>query len=210
MNMKKIKSVLIASVLTVFLLAIQPEVKSQVFYIGFNGGAAYSWFNSPGVNNYVTSSGYGWDLGFFVRYGKRPFYQLGFDWTRSNNDFVFEIKEADFKIEDKVPFHNFDFSVKVGYEIIQKPYFKWSVLGGPFLGRSFLFNSNEFEFSNTDFIKPQYGIIGGTGIQVTNFILSLEYSYHISGLFKPVEADGQTVDFGSKLQIVSVKVGMQF
>lgn len=208
--MNKIKSALIASVLTLFLLSIQVKGKSQVFYIGFNGGASYSWFNSPGLDNYVTSSGYGWDMGFFLRYGKRPFYQVGFDWTRANNDFVFEVKEANFKIEDKVPFHNFDFSVKVGYEIIQKPYFKWSLLGGPFIGRSFLFNSNEFEFSNSDFIKPQFGVNAGTGFQVTNFIFSFEYSYHISGLFKPVEVDGQKIDFGSKLQIVAFKVGMQF
>jgi hypothetical protein len=193
-----------------FLGVLCPEGKAQFFYVGLNGGANYSWFKAPKFSNVISSDGYGWNMGFFLRYGKRPYIQAGFDWTRANNDFVFEVKEADFKIEDKVPFHNFDFSIKVGYEIIQTPYFKWSLLGGPFIGRSLLFNSNEFEFSNTDFKNPQYGLIGGTAFQITNFILSLEYSNHLSGLFKPVEVDGYTIDFGSKLQIISLKLGMQF
>ena len=196
---------------TLFFLAMAiPEGKTQFFYLGLNGGANYAWFEAPKLSNVISASGYGWNMGFFLRYGKTPYLQAGFDWTRSNNTFVFEVPDAGIRIEDKVPFHNFDFSLKIGYEIIQKPYFKWSLLGGPFIGRSLLFNSNEFEFENTDFKNPQYGVIAGTAFQITNFIFSVEYSNHLSGLFKPVELDGYTFDFGSKLQLITAKLGMQF
>ena len=207
MNIKKHIGVLL---LAISLLVMAKVGQSQVFYIGFNTGSAYSWFNSPKFDNAITSHGYGLDLGFYFRYGKRPYYQVGFDWTRSQNNFIFEIKEADFKIEDKVPFNNFDFSFKIGYEIVQTPMFKWKTHAGPFIGRSLLFTSNEFDFDNSDFKNPQYGIIAGTGIQFTNLVIEIEYSYHISGLLKPVDVDGYTVEFGSNLQLITLKVGFQF
>lgn len=210
MNVKKSRYTLISAGFIIVFCFFVTKGTSQIFYLGLNVGPTYSWFDSPKLDNVISSSGWGHDLGFFLRYGRRPYFQAGFDWTRSNNDFVFEAKDIDLRVEDKVPFHNFDFSLKVGYELVQTPYFKWSVFGGPFIGRSLLFNSNEFEFSNTDFVNPQYGFITGTGFQVTNFILSLEYNYHLSGLFKPIELDGVVFDFGSKLQIVTIKLGMQF
>jgi hypothetical protein len=200
-------------------MVFQFEAKSQVFYVGFNAGANYSWFESPTLNYYLpeldtyvpisfSSEGYGWNAGFFLRYGKRPYYQAGFDWSRANNDFNFSA--FDTTLAEKAAFHNFDFSVKVGYEIIQKPYFKWSLLGGPFIGRSLFFNSDLFQFKNSDFKNPQFGVIGGTCFQVTNFNVTLEYSYHFTNLFKPITENGNTYDLGSNLQMITVKVGMQF
>lgn len=210
------KSFLVIVILVAFF---QFESKSQVFYVGFNAGANYSWFESPTLNYYYpgvddpipisfSSAGYGWNAGFFLRYGKRPYYQVGFDWSRANNDFNFGLFDTTFA--EKAAFHNFDFSLKVGYEIVQKPYFKWSLLGGPFIGRSLFFNSSLFQFSNSDFKNPQFGVIGGTSFQVTNFILTLEYSYHFTNLFKPITENNNTYDLGSNLQMITVKVGMQF
>jgi hypothetical protein len=207
----QMKKYLIQLVCVLFFgVVFLPAAKSQVFYIGFQAGPTYSWYTSPPSDIVLSSKGWGHNIGFFLRYGKRPFYQIGFDWTRDDNDFSAEFPEFGVKLEDKVPFHNFDFSVKVGYELIQTPYFKWSVFAGPFIGRSLLFKTNDFDFEKTDFINPQYGLITGTGFQITNFIISFDYNLHLSGLFTPVEVDGFDVDFSGKLQIVSIKVGMQF
>ena len=193
-----------------FSVLFIPTAKAQVFYIGFLAGPTYSWYESPDADINLSTNGWGHNIGFFLRYGKRPYYQVGFDWTRANNEFAFEFPEYDVIISDVVPFHNFDFSVKVGYELVQTPYFKWSIFGGPFIGRSLLFNSNEFNFEKSDFVNPQYGATGGTVFQITNFIISLDYNLHLSGLIKPVEVDGFEIDFSSKLQILSIKVGLQF
>ena len=202
-----IRIIIIAGFLGIFL----PEkdgLKGQVFWLGFNGGATYSWFDSPKVDNLVTADGYGWNLGFFAKYGKRPFYQLGLHWTRAQIDMKLNLAE-DYVIEDKVPFHNFDLHMKVGYEIIRRPIFKWHVNAGPFIGRTFLFSSDVFEIERNDMQNPQFGFIGGTGIQYMNFILDLDYQYHLSELFKGDEED-LGVDFGSHLQHISLKVGFQF
>jgi len=217
--MKKTILTKAAIILVVLMMAFQIEGKTQVFYVGFNAGANYSWFESPTINYYVpeldtyvplsfSSAGYGWNAGFFLRYGKRPYFQLGFDWSRANNDFNFSA--FDTTLSEKAAFHNFDFSVKVGYEIVQKPYFKWSLLGGPFIGRSLFFNSSLFQFSNSDFKNPQFGVIGGTCFQVTNFNLAIEYSYHFTDLFSTIKENGNTYDLSSNLQMITVKVGMQF
>lgn len=192
-----------------FFIILLPEGKTQVFYIGFDAAPVYSWYASSDAGIDISSKGWGNNIGFFLRYGKRPYYQVGFDWTRANNDFDVEVPSEGFIIEDKVPFHNFDFSIKVGYEIIQTPLFKWSVFGGPFIGRSLLFESNDFEFDKTDFINPQYGVIAGTGIQITNMIISFDYNIHLSGLFQPIDLDGYIIDFGGNLHIVSLKIGVQ-
>lgn len=184
------------------------KTQGQVFWLGFNGGAAYSWFNSPKADNLVTADGYGWNLGFFAKYGKRPFYKLGLYWTRNQTDMKYHLNE-DQVIEGNVPFHNFDLHIKAGYELIHKPKFKWHVNAGPFIGRTFLFTTNVFEIEKDDMHNPQWGFVGGTGIQYLNFIIDLDYQYHISELFKGDEED-LGIDFGSHLQHLTLKIGFQF
>ena len=115
--------------IVILFMAFQFEGKSQVFYVGFNAGTNYSWFESPKLNYYFpgidepipisfSSAGYGSNAGFFLRYGKRPYFQAGFDWSRADNDFKFGLYDTTFA--EKAAFHNFDFSFKVGYEIVQK------------------------------------------------------------------------------------------
>ncbi len=206
--MKGTYKITIYSSLILILIFGGLKSNGQVFWLGLNGGATYSWFTSPKADNLVTAGGYGWNLGFFMKYGKRPFYQLGLYWTRAQMDVKYNLTE-EIVIEDKVPFHNFDLHLKVGYEIIRNPKFKWHVNAGPFLGRTFLFSTNVFEFEQDDMRNPQYGFVGGTGIQYMNFIIDLDYQYHISELFKGDEED-LGIDFGSHLQHLSLKVGFQF
>ncbi len=206
--MKKAKHIIVAVSLLLVGLGFTANLQAQVFWIGVNGGATYSWFNSPKADNLVTSGGYGWNLGFFAKYGKRPFYKLGFHWTRANQDMKLNLGEGNV-IEDMVPFHNFDLHLKVGYEIVYKSKFKCHVNAGPFIGRTFLFSTNVFEIEEDDMQNPQYGVVGGTGIQYLNFIVDLDYQYHISELFKGDEQD-LGIDFGSHLQHISLKIGFQF
>jgi hypothetical protein len=192
----------------VLLLAGNMETRGQVFWLGVNGGATYSWFTSPKADNLVTGDGLGWNLGFFARYGKRPFYQLGFHWTRAATDMKYFLTD-DLVIEDQVPFHNFDLVVKAGYEIIRKSMFKWHVNGGPLIGTSLLFSTNIFDIERDDMRNPQLGLAAGTGIQFMNFILDLDYQYHLTELFVGDETD-LGIDFGSHLQHITLKVGLIF
>jgi hypothetical protein len=207
--MKAIKKLFI--IFSVFLISLvfSANARAQVFYIGVNGGAVNSWFDSPEFGNMVTSQGWGWDFGFFLRYGKRPYLQVGFDWVRSANDFKIAVEET-VLLEEYIKFHNFDFSLKIGYNLLQKPMFKIKVHAGPFIGKSMMFSGENIWFYNSDFKNPQMGIIAGTGIQFTNFILDFEYSYHFTELFEPVVIDGISFNLGSKLQLITLKAGFMF
>jgi hypothetical protein len=207
--MKKIKCLAITFVVFTFLMGFGKQSRGQVFYIGINGGAVYTWFNSPKLENIITSDGAGWDLGFFLRYGKRPYFQLGFDWTRSMNEITIHIDDQP-SIINNIPFHNFDFSLKVGYEFIQLPMFKLKAHAGPFIGRSMLLSNDDLLFEKDDFRNPQWGVIAGLGFQFTNFVVDLEYSYHFSDLFKPVYINDKEYKLGSNLQIVTLKLGFMF
>jgi hypothetical protein len=206
--MKRVKNIVFVLIFGLVLTLISKPAKAQLFWIGGNGGMNVSWFHSPGVDNAVESAGGGYDLGFFLRYGKKPFYQIDVRWIRSNNIISYEIEPGEV-IEDKVPFHQFEIPVRGGYPIYYSPMFKWHVNGGPFISTTFLFSSNEFEFERDDMRNPQFGVMAGTGIQFMNFIVDLDYSYHLTELFKGDEED-LGVDFKSHLQLISLKVGFQF
>jgi len=188
--------------------------QAQVFYIGLQGNAVYSWFNSPKLENVITSDGWGWNMGFFLRYGKRPFIQLGLGWTRSLNEFTVtfyddeEQQEVDYSEEIKL--NNFDFSATLGYELLQMPMFKINVHAGPFIGKSHMFSGENIYFENNDFKNPQVGVTSGIGFQFTNLIFGLDYSYHFTDLFKPISVDGTDYKFGSKIQMALLKVGFMF
>ncbi len=207
--MKSFKKYTVIASFVLAALSISGHARAQVFYIGVNGSAVYSWFDSPKFDNLVTSEGWGWDLGFFLRYGKRPYFQAGFDWVRSANDFTIGDPEEPLAAE-KIKFHNFDFSLKVGYEILQTPMFKLKVHTGPFIGKSLMFSGETIEFLKDDFKNPQFGFIAGAGFQFTNLVVDFEYSYHFTDLFKPVAIDGETYELGSHLQLIALKVGFMF
>ncbi len=212
--MKKFKKYIIIAVILFAVFPLSKSLRAQVFYLGVNYNAVYSWFDSPDLDNFVTSDGWGWDLGFFVRYGKRPFVQLGFDWTRSLNRFSVvyfdENIQEEVTVSEDLKLNNFDFSLRIGYEVLQTPMFKIDVHGGPFIGRSLMFSGETIYFDNSDFKRPQLGINGGVGFQFTNFIFGLEYNYHFTELFNPIEVDDQSYRLGSKIQMASLKVGLMF
>ena len=210
--MNALKKYLIITFIGLSSLLYANQAQGQLFYLGVEGGAVYSWFDSPKFDNIVTSSGWGWNMGFFARYGKKTYIQLGFDWTSSQNDFRVDFSglSADTVLAEDIKFHNFDFSIKFGWNFIYTPMFKVRAHGGPFIGKSFLFSGNIFDFETSDFKSPQWGAIGGLGFQFMNFIAEVEYSYHFTDLFSPVELDGEIFEFGSNLQLITIKVGFMF
>jgi len=206
--MKNMKKIAIILLLGAFGTLLAKHSNAQLFWIGVNGGIQGNWFTSPKIDNAVLGAGGGWNLGFFLKYGKRPFYQVDFRWMRANTLITYEYLPGEI-IEGEVPFHKFEIPVRAGYPIVYKPMFKWHVNGGASIGTTFLFSDNNFEFERNDMTNPQVAVIGGTGIQFMNFIIDLDYSYHITDLFKGDEED-LGVDFGSHLQVFALKVGMVF
>jgi hypothetical protein len=178
---------------------------SQTMYVGLNTGVVNNQVYSLDPQNSFTSEGWGYNLGFYLRYGKRPFYQAGLDWTRSVNETKFIHGKEN--TTGQVPFNNFDLSLKLGYEIVQRPAFKWKASLGPFIGKSRLKSTDVFNFNQNDFHNPQYGFVAGTGIKVTSMVFDLEYSYHFSSLF----SEGYSgIDPDSHIETFAVKVGFMF
>ena len=206
--MRNAKKLVIAVALGLIFSLATKNTSAQLFWIGVNGGVQSNWFTSPGIDNAVLGDGAGWNLGFFLKYGKRPFYQVDFRWMRANTLITYEYLPGEI-IEGEVPFHQFVIPVRAGYPIVYRPMFKWHVNGGASIGTTFLFSDNNFEFERNDMTNPQVAVITGTGIQFMNFIIDVDYSYHLTDLFKGDEED-LGVDFGAHLQVFSVKVGMVF
>ena len=205
--MKLVKKYSLVLLVGIMLFSIPKSSKGQLFWLGFNGGINMNWFTTPNIDNQILSSGTGWDLGFFLKYGKKPFYQLEFRWLRGGN--VIDVAVSDTIISGAVPFHQFSIPVKVGYPIVYKPMFKWNVSGGASIGTTFLFSDNNFEFQRKDMRNPQIAVIAGTGIQFMNFILDVDYSYHLNDLFVGDQRDFG-VNWGEHLQVITLKVGMVF
>jgi hypothetical protein len=206
--MKNLRKIIFMIVLVVSMTMITSHTKAQLFWIGVNGGTQVEWFTTPKIDNTVLSAGIGWNLGFLLKYGKKPFYQAEFRWMRASNLVSYEYQPGLF-VEGEVPFHKFEIPLKVGYPIIHRPMFKWHVNGGASIGTTFLFSANNFEFERNDMKNPQVAVITGTGIQFMNFILDLDYSYHLTQLFKGDEED-LGVDWGEHLQVIALKVGWVF
>ena len=178
---------------------------SQSMYIGVNAGMVNSQVYSLDTDNSFTSEGWGYNFGFYMRYGKRPFYQLGLDWLRSNNETT-SVDNGN-TLTGSVPLHRFDINLKLGYEIVHRPIFKWEALIGPFIGKTRMCSSDIFSFNENDFKGPQYGFIVGTGIKFTYLVFDVEYSYHLSQLF----ADGySTTNPDTHIETLAFKVGFQF
>ena len=203
--MKKV--IYIIALFVTFLIA-QSSAKGQALYIGINGGVSSSWFQTPKFENILTSTGLGWDVGFFLRYGKRTFLQLGFNWTRTNNSLT--LNDSTGEQYTDIRLNNFDFSTKLGYEIVHTPMFKLKVAAGPYIGTTFFLSTEDLIFSKNDFVNPQFGFIAETGIQFMNFILDFDYNYHFSQLFKPVPVENEMVKIGAHMQIMQIKVGFMF
>ena len=190
------------------LVLISLSSRGQFFWLGFQVGEGVSWFSNPGKNSVQLSEGAGTSLGLFVRYGTRPYYQLTFEWLISINQMKFEVQPGSV-MHDNVPFHNFRMPITAGYEIIHKPRFKWRVGGGIFVGKTTILSSNAFNFTQEDINNPQFGVIGETGIQFLNFLLMVDYNYSLTRFFEPgINTYG--IDVNSRLQIFTLKVGMQF
>jgi hypothetical protein len=182
--------------------------RGQFFWLGFQAGAGVTWFSNPGQDSARLSAGAGASFGFFVRYGTRPYYQLGIEWMYSTNQMKFEVRPGK-AAHDNVPFHNFKIPLTVGYEIVHKPRFKWRVGGGMSIGTNTILSSNSFGFTGKDIQNPQFGLIGETGIQYLNFLILVDYNYSLNHFFDD-EAGTYGIHANSRLQIFGLKAGMQF
>jgi hypothetical protein len=201
------KKVLIILISCSIGLASMP-CHAQFFWLGFQAGEGVSWFSNPGNYNTRMAAGSGTSLAFFIRYGTRPYYQLALEWLYSTNQMKFEVKPGA-AAHDNIPFHSFKIPVTAGYEIVHKPRFKWRVGGGMFIGTNTILTSNSFNFTSKDIQNPTYGLIGETGIQYLNFLLTMDYNYSLNRFFAE-DAETYGVNVKSHLQIFAVKIGMQF
>jgi hypothetical protein len=206
--MVPIKKILLTSLLFLAFELTALCSQGQFFWLGFQAGEGVSWFSDPGKGSVKLSEGAGTSLGFFARYGTRPYYQLACEWLISANQMKFEVTPGS-AMHDNVPFHNFKVPFTAGYEIIHKPRFKWRVGGGLFIGTTVILSSNAFDFSQNDIRNPLFGVTGETGIQFMNFLVLVDYNYSLTRFFAE-NASTYGINVRSHLQIFALKVGMQF
>ena len=192
--------------LFVFILMLAaPAARAQYLSIGAQAGPNVSGFNSPNLNNIVTGRGVGYQLGFFVRFGYRLYYELNFNWIRAETNVKVAIDTL-IELEDRVPLHNFDLTAKVGYQIVRKEHFRWRANSGPFLAWPAFLSSNVFQFESNDLRRPQWGMQFGTGIDIKRFNFDIDYNLHISLLFKGAEGNLGSA-YGSRLHVILFKFG---
>jgi hypothetical protein len=206
--MNPIRKILLTSMLLLFTTFTSLTCRGQFFWLGFQVGGGVTWFSNPGLDSTRLSAGAGASFGFFIRYGTRPYYQVAFEWLYSTNQMKFEVRPGTIA-HDNIPFHSFRTPVTVGYEIIHRPRFKWRVGGGMFVGMNYILSSNSFDIRKEDMRNPQVGLIGETGIQYLNFLFLVDYNYSLSRFFAN-DAGAYGVNVDSRLQVFSLKVGMQF
>lgn len=206
--MNPIKKILLTVLLVLAMGLTYQESRGQFFWLGFQAGEGVSWFTNPGIDSVMLSEGSGTSLGFFIRYGTRPYYQVAFEWLTTNNQMQILV-EPGLTVKDNVPLHNFKVPFTAGYEIIHKPRFKWRVGGGFFIGPTVPLSSNAFNFSRNDFRNPQFGLIGETGIQYMNFLILVDYNYSLTRLFSG-NAGEYGINLHSHMQIFALKAGLQF
>jgi hypothetical protein len=206
--MDPIRKIILISLLSLSVSLASVPCLGQFFWLGFQAGEGVSWFSHQAQDNTRLSAGAGTSLALFLRYGTRPYYQLSFEWLISTNQMKFEVKPGTIA-HDNVPFHSFKIPITAGYEIIHKPRFKWRVGGGMFIGTNTILSSNSFNFNRGDIRKPEFGMIGETGIQYLNFLVQIDYNYSLNRFFSD-DADTYGVSVQSHLQIFALKVGMQF
>jgi hypothetical protein len=214
--MIRIKKITIYIAFILIGFSFTGRVQSQIMWIGVDGSSVYSWFSSPkldeltGEKDIITYSGWGWNIGPFIRYGRRPFVFLKASWTRTYSELVIDDPGDEVYFSEDIKLDNFNFTTKIGYELLQLPMFKIDAHAGLFIGKAMLFSGESIYFDTGDFERPQWGMTTGIGFQFTNLVFGLDYNYHFSQLFKPIELDGQNYEVGSKLQTVSFKVGVMF
>jgi hypothetical protein len=206
--MEPAKKIVLTSLLLLFMGLASLRCPGQFFWLGFQVGEGVSWFSNPGQDSIQLSAGAGTSFGFFLRYGTRPYYQLGIEWLFSTNQMKFEAKPGK-TANDNVPFHNFKIPLTIGYEVIHKPRFKWRVGGGMFLGVNTILSSNSFNLTQKDMRNPQFGLIGETGMQYLNFLVLVDYNYSLNSFFDNDEG-AYGIHAHSHLQIFALKIGMQF
>jgi len=203
------KLTLLNKILLLFGLVLAgAESQGQFFWLGFQAGEGISWFTNPGVDSISLSEGNGTSLGFFIRYGKRPYYQVAFEWLTTNNQVRINVEPGVTK-KSNFPVHSFKVPITAGYEVVHRPKFKWRIGGGFFIGPTVPLSSNAFNFNKSDFKNPQFGVIGETGIQYFNFLILVDYNYSLTKLFNKNAGDyGMNLD--SHMQIFALKAGLQF
>jgi hypothetical protein len=206
--MDSIRKIVLISLLSLSIGLVSEPCLGQFFWLGFQAGEGVSWFSNPGQHNTNLAAGVGTSFGFFMRYGTRPYYQIGAEWLYSTNQMKFEVRPGAIT-HDNVPFHNFKIPLTAGYEIIHKPRFKWRTGGGMFIGKNIILTSNSFNFTREDIRNPQYGLIGETGIQYLNFMVLIDYNYSLNRFFAE-DASTYGINVQSHLQIFALKAGMQF
>lgn len=206
--MKPIKKALLISLLLLITTFASVTCRGQFFWLGFQAGGGVSWFSHPEQDSTLLSAAAGPGFGFFLRYGSRPYYQLGVEWYYSTNQMRFQVTPGT-SVHDNVPFHNFRIPLTAGYEIVHLPRFKWRAGGGVFIGWNTILSDNDFDYDWEDIRNPQFGLTGETGIQFLNFLVQADYNYFLSRFFSK-DAETYGVNITSHLQVFSLKVGMQF
>ncbi|NOX85535.1 MAG: PorT family protein [Chlorobi bacterium] len=190
----------------IILLVFTNNGKSQAMYVGVTAGMAQINFRSQNAGD-IISANPGYDLGFYIKTGHRLFYQAGLNWT--NSQIQIKYNQPGVIDAENITSHNFKLPLKIGYRLLQKPMFKWNILAGPFIGKTLFKSANNIPVKKSDFLNPQYGLVAGTGIRLTNFIFDVEYAYYVSQLFKN-PASGSFPLSEARLDMITLKVGVQF
>lgn len=175
-------------------------------YLGVQMGPAYANLHPMNIENVLSTSPAGRQMGLFLRYGKRPYYHLGVNWGRARDAVMIENGTMG-AVQDEIPIRTFGMTAKIGYNVLNNPRFRWRASTGPHLGRARLFSSENIQFSNESVRCRYWAWQVGTGVDIFHFNLDIGYNFALQPLDAGIEQN-LGLDLESSMRMVVVEIGV--
>jgi hypothetical protein len=186
------------------LLCWPRAASAQWLQLGLQTGVHRSILAGVETVGLASLRGDGVLYGAFMRYGRRPFYQIGFQGFNGRADLVL-IEENDNSSPTssaRSSMRGAEVNARFGYYALDSPAWKWRFGIGAYYGASNLLTEKPRLFSKADFRRPQWGLALGTGVDFTYFHLDVDYQWSVVSFF-------HTPAWPGRLNAFSLKLGMQ-
>ena len=197
-------------VLSAPFASAQSETQSTLVInpqIGINAATLSN--NAEDIQN---DANVGWQIGGYLRYGKRFYLQPGIFWHYMNTETTSDVNAADdFKFDQKIS--TIQVPVCVGFDIISSEALVFRAFAGAAV--SFVTSVDENEFIEKDDINStQWLGRVGLGLDFTIFTLDLGYDYGFSNFYSDetiADAASDDLDISdTKIQEFYLSVGLKF
>ncbi len=152
-----------------------------VLYIGAQAGPAVPNMIMPATISALSLQSSGRQFGLFLRYGKRPYYQLSFNWANASEMMQFDQKDRGL-VQEQISLRQFSISGIMGYNLLNKPAFKLRSSMGPQLGYTHIEAPAFLPGGGDPAQQARLSWLLGAGIDLYHFNIDLTYQLGLDPL----------------------------